>query len=783
MNVMQELFKRRVPQICGIYLGAIFAGVEFTDMMVERYGLSDRLIDGVLIGMLACLPTVIMVAWFHGAPGRDKWRRRELVGVPLNLIAAIGLVMVFNPENPVEAASQIRSATDENGETVTVEVPVAAHVDRIAVFFLDPEGMEQETTWETYALSLLMESRFDANPFATTYTLYQNYSNGNIWKFKRAGYSDGLNAPLSLLQKVAQDYHQDYFLTGALKPLQNNRWQADLLLYQVDNEDLLLKVSLTADTLFDLADVATETVTQKLQPPSNETSKLSSRLPSKELVTESRDALRLLVEGKNALTFDTDVDTAIARWTEAVALDPGFTQVYLALAALNEGIGNNDEALANLKELNRLSHELSEKEKIRIKAWIYSLKNEPDRATRVYEMWTELYDDDPDAWLSLGYSYRENGNRLEQAIAAWEKSLEHLPSQHWLINEVASLQRILGRNEDAIANYERYKEVLPENYLPAIAIGDIKTDQGDLEGAEFQYQQGQLAQTNMVTPVIRLAMNQLRRGNISEAEALLEEADFVAEAPRQLSSLAAIRSKMYATLGQPSKALEQSKEKFAIESQSLGQIDAIVAHMRNMELYAITDKTAEAEAFLAQISPGFKPPYDFIPSVGYMILAMAEGKLDEAEFHNQKIAKGLTDSGRIDLEFVVQYTRGIIERQRGEIELAVASLRQAATSFRGSAQFTDEDSRAEYEKILLELSQTLLQMGQPQQAVEALEPLLLSWPYHPEGNWLSAQAYHALGDTQQANASLAIAQDMWAEAEDLFVPAQEANAGLENLPR
>ena len=783
MSVMQELLRRRVPQICGVYLGAIFAGVEFTDMMVERYGLSDRLVDGVLIGMLACLPTVVMVAWFHGAPGRDKWRRREMVGIPLNLIAAIGLVMAFNPDTPVEAASQVRSATDENGETVTVEVPTASHVERIAVFFLDPEGFDREKPWETYALSLLMEARFDKDPFVNPYTLYQNYSEGNIWRFKRAGHAIGLNAPLSLLKNVADSYHQDYFLTGALTPLKNDRWQADVSLYQIENEELLLKVTLTADSLFALADSATTAVTQKLKHPASNNFKLRSHLPSNELVTENLDALKLLVEGKNALTLDTDVETALASWKAAVALDPGFTQAYLALAGVNDDIGNNEEALASLKELNRLSHELDEKLKIQIKAWIYALKNEPDRATRVYEMWTELYPEDPEAWLSLGYSYRLNGNRLEQAINAWEKSLKYQPNQHWLINEVARLQRILGRNDDAIANYEKYQDALQESYLPSIAIGDIKTDQGDLEGAESKYQQGQLAQTNMVTPITRLAMNQLRRGNVAEAESLLEDADFVAQAPRQLSSLASIRSKMYWTLGQPTKALAMAKEEFSIESNSFNQIDAIVSHLRDMQLYAMTGNTPEAQAFLARVSPGFKPPYDFIPSVGQMILAMTNGDFEKADFHNKKIAKGLADSGRTDLEFVVDYARGIIERGRGDSEMAVASLRKAANSFRSSAQFTDEDSRDEYEKIILELAKTLLQIGQPQPALDALTPLLVSWPYHPESNWLAAQAYHELGDIDQANTSLTIAREMWADAEPNFAPAQAARKGLSAINR
>ena len=51
-SIWRNLMRRRVLQIVGIYLGAVFALLEFTNMIVERYALSDNLIDMVLAGML-----------------------------------------------------------------------------------------------------------------------------------------------------------------------------------------------------------------------------------------------------------------------------------------------------------------------------------------------------------------------------------------------------------------------------------------------------------------------------------------------------------------------------------------------------------------------------------------------------------------------------------------------------------------------------------------------------------------------------------------------------------
>ncbi|MEM7707674.1 MAG: hypothetical protein AAF358_19130 [Pseudomonadota bacterium] len=777
MSFFQELLKRRVPQICGIYLGAIFAGVEFTDIIVERYGLSDLWVDGVLISMLTLLPTVIMVAWFHGAPGRDRWRKRELVGIPLNVIIAGALVMLLAPKQPVEAASQIRTATDENGQTVTMEVARADLVRRVAVFFLDPEGFDSEQPWESYAASMLIKAGLRADPFVEPYSLYNQYSNGLIWRLKRAGHVKGLNAPLSLLNEVAQSYHQEYFVAGSLTPLPDERWRADISLYRTETLERLTQLTLEGDSLFSISDSAIDGIISKLDRP-KDTNMVVSRLPASELLTSNTEALRLYVEGSNALLLNNDYETAQAKWKQAIELDNGFAEAYADLADAQGSQGDYRSALANLKELNRLSHKLQERRRILIKAWTYQLQEQEEKATRVYEMYTELEPEKAQAWTSLGYNYMWTGNRVEDARRAFEKSLELMPNQYWLIYQLADIYRVQGDTDAAIAKYNEYHELLPTTYLPMVAIGDIKTESGDLAAAQEFYEKGQLAQTNMVTPVIKLAMNQARQGRLEEAFELFEEAEFVAEAPRQLATLYAAQSRLYSALGQPKAALDMLKRQLKMEAETLNRVDAMVNHMRNLQLYVFAGESAEAEEFLGTMDDMFGPPFDFIPRIGYMILRMAEGNVEEAAGHNRFIAKVLEKSGRKDLEYVTEFTFGMIKRRGGEIDEALRLLENAADLYRQSIQQNNDEAEAEFVQISIELARTAIMADKAERALAALQPLLTSWPYHPEGNWLAAQAQKQLGRSQAAEKSLAIARDMWADAEEGFELAEAAREGL-----
>ena len=73
---VHELFRRRVPQLTGVYLAAGWALIEFSDWAVGRFGLSGRITDVLIAVLLFGLPFVILVAWRLGgdigAPLGDK---------------------------------------------------------------------------------------------------------------------------------------------------------------------------------------------------------------------------------------------------------------------------------------------------------------------------------------------------------------------------------------------------------------------------------------------------------------------------------------------------------------------------------------------------------------------------------------------------------------------------------------------------------------------------------------------------------------------------------------
>ena len=47
-----------------------------------------------LIALIGILPSVLILAYFHGAPGKDEWTKIEKIGIPLNILFIFCILVV-----------------------------------------------------------------------------------------------------------------------------------------------------------------------------------------------------------------------------------------------------------------------------------------------------------------------------------------------------------------------------------------------------------------------------------------------------------------------------------------------------------------------------------------------------------------------------------------------------------------------------------------------------------------------------------------------------------------
>ena len=85
-NLLKELLNRRVPHIIGSYIVAGTSLVIFIDWLASRYDFPQEYVSIALFCIVSILPSVFILAYFHGAPGKDEWTKIEKYAIPINII-------------------------------------------------------------------------------------------------------------------------------------------------------------------------------------------------------------------------------------------------------------------------------------------------------------------------------------------------------------------------------------------------------------------------------------------------------------------------------------------------------------------------------------------------------------------------------------------------------------------------------------------------------------------------------------------------------------------------
>ena len=104
------------------------------DWMVNRYVLSTHLPDFSLVALLSLLPSVLLIAYLHGKPGRDRWSRVEKITIPLNLLVTTAILIVMFSGKRLGATQTTVTLEDEEGNRFERVVPKSEFRKRIAIF-------------------------------------------------------------------------------------------------------------------------------------------------------------------------------------------------------------------------------------------------------------------------------------------------------------------------------------------------------------------------------------------------------------------------------------------------------------------------------------------------------------------------------------------------------------------------------------------------------------------------------------------------------------------------
>ena len=746
-----------------IYAGVSWGLVEFTAFATDEFELLPYWTRMVLVTLLLMLPSVVMLAWFHGKPGkdRDSLARTEKIGIPANVVVCAAVLWgLFGGGEPVSTTTRVTVETEE-GDSITRDVIRDEFRKPTALFpFALGPGIGEDESWISYAVPEALVLDLMADDFFAPIPFY--------WYEPTAearGFASVAEAPLVLKRELAQESYAAYMAVGEIDRV-DDLHRVVLRLYRTSDGSLAGETTHEGADLLALVDELSGPVKTALEIPAREG---IEDLPVRGRLSENDAAVEAFFKGFSRWRAREDRDAAIEYLNTATTLDPTFTVAQYTLSQVLEFSeeGAADPLTPLVAAMENL-YRMPERYGFRVKADYYRLTGERDRAEAVGEMWVELHPNDLDAlrnqadlqlwaadWegrlatldtiqrlnpldggvlISKAWAHMELGND-DQASALLTEYTERFPGEVRGYRRLADLHRAKGGHEKAREYLERLIVLEPLEPGWTLELAELDLDVGRFDEARAGYEQAlSQARTSVMRALARKGIGNYhhRRGETADAIRAIEA------------------------------GMEEETASWRFQWEGVGLILAYLEAGRADRIAALL------EEWRAAYPPGQRWDADVSRLRLTMHLALeTEGVNAALEAHRQaaEVVEGVGS----------EYYRGILLGDLGLIREREGDYSGAAESFRAAIALTPE---VEFYRVA---GRALRKAGRLDEAAVELEEALRLVPADPHAHFEMALVREAQGDVDGAVGHMRSALAVWETADEDFEPAREAREKLAEL--
>jgi len=775
MNIVQEIRQRRVLPAVGVYIGACWVVIEILDRLVDRYFLSPYLTDIVFWGLYSLLPTVFLLAWTHGRPGKDRISRSEKIGVPLNLIASAGLLLMVFGGKDLSATAELVTVANELGQTEAHYVPKDSYRRRIAVFFWSNDSGDPSLDWLQYGLTELLAQDLQQDPFIVVTSPWPDHGSGAYAQMQAAGFDDGLGLPLSLKQDIAHAANRAWFIDGGIDRVAGG-FRVAANVWNTDSLERLAELTEQGPDLLELVDRISSGVREVLEIPS--AGGVAGDLPLRETYGRSEAALRSYVEARAVLLFENDWAESSRLYDDAIEADPGFVLAWYHKGLNQWEQGDAAGAEASLLAAQKLAYRLPERDKAELKALTYRISGDQDKLEKFLRLQMRIRGD--------AAAYRDLANflmltgRLEEAKQQFKAAMQLDSSDLRSYMRLSVLERSTGNLNGAIEFGRQFLAARPDDLEGHLMMGDLWLEAGDMEAARDYYEQAQLLEDLPFSATLRLAGLAMRQAEWARARELIEEAREAAVTPRQLSAVLDTEGGLELRLGRIQRALDLVERQSEINRQVMSPVEQVFSYtvpviQFNLQL----NRLDRAEQVLLSAQEAIQPPINQLLAFMEAVLRARTGEFERAESAVSAGAE-LIERFKADyLAFQIPLVSADIAAQKGDYSAAARLYQQAIEQVQRSAVAIAQSGSLPQLNGLC--AQMHVKAGEPEAAKsvldfafkrDAAEPLL----------WVArAMLQDVNGSPHMALASINYALAIWVQADSDYIQYKEALALRDRL--
>jgi len=760
MRLARNLFERRVPQVLLIYAGASWVLVESTAFMIDEFLLSPSWTRVVMAALLLLLPSVALLAWYHGRPGPDEVPMAEKIGIPVNVgVAAAVLILLFRG---VDLGARTTTVSIEiGGDTVerTVARPEFRKRTALTRFSAAP-GLGEDELWLTHMAPLALELDLAADDFFEP--IPASVFNRRLADF---GLQSAGDVPLPLRWAVAELLHATFIVSGTV----DRTGDGYRVTMSIDNTDIGQRVGETVYEGTDflaLVDEMSETLAEALDLPRRDG---IEDLPVRDRLTEDEAALTAFGQAHAMLLADPpDLEAAIEGLRAATALDPTFAVAQYDLSEAYFDANRPEEAIAALRAAIDHLYRLPERMTFQARADYYFLTEQPEYTWTVIETWVTLHPEDPAALELYGIMQSIRGD-WEGLIRTLETRYRLSPANHSLLKEIAGAHENLGNDELALATLEQYARRMPADYTGHVDLARILRRLGAHEIAREHLERAIIVDPLNPDPVGELASLDLHLGRFEEAWAGLEHAGTLARTPQQRAGVLDRLSEYYRFRGRMEDAIRTAEAWVGTASGVYTPHVIFQRRLADIGIHLEAGRHEDAATLFEALRSQLEPlESDYFIMQSELRIVLEAGDVAVARSAHLAVADWIEKWEADMLRPTLTADLGRIEEMAGNYEEAIRHFRDALS----------------HERILdvyRRLGGALRAAGRLDEAEAELREALRLVPSDPRSHLEMAKVLEARGDTEGAVTHLGRALAAWEPADESFEPAREARATLAEL--
>jgi len=765
---LKNLWKRRIPHILGIYLGSSWAIVEFvSSLLVDRYLLSPHLIDFTIIILLSLIPSVILLAYFHGKPGRDNWTRTELIGIPLNLLLTIILLVVIFNGKDLGATTKTVTLENEEGERIERVIPKSQFRKKISSFPFLNELSDSTYNWLQYGFEFAVDYDLCQDLFIQRSNIYQSNMLGEfpvLNEMKRYGFPQGIDIPLTLKNKIAQDNYMDYIFFGSFT-VRADTFYVKTYLHETVSGKLIAEESFQSTDIFELADSISYRLKQDLEIPAHYLD-AAKDLPVSEILTASVPAFKSYIKGFEQL-FENNYTFALNLIENAANIDPSFAMAHLNMAGLYTLSNQTDRIDYALEKAMNNIYKLPEQYKFILKIQYYSTKNDFDSAIALSRMRIELYPEDLMSYRLLAI-FLHSKNLTEEELQVYKSILKIDPTQYDYFKTIGKIYEEKGETDEALKYYKEYADIFPEVSDSYITIGDLYRNQGNYQEAKKNYEKASLLDPDKVEVILNLSNIEERTGNFDKAVELYEKSLGYCRTAQDSADVYSYLSGYYETRGQISKSIEYVQKELVEMEKFQNPFVVIFGKFALLTKYVMINRQELALETVEKIESELSPPYDQFSSVGYLkIYQLMEDK--------EELQESLQDVEQLIELFGLEMLRSAVFAAKGKLMELSDEYEQAIEMYQKELELDPADI-----EINRKIGICYRELEDFNKAEDHLLKVVNVYPYDPITHYEIALLYHQEGKQDKALEHMKIALDIWDNADPDYIYAQKAKAIFQN---